>query len=116
MRDKGVEEIQKSLAIDGADPSYSADLAYIYALLGDKSEAQRILGRLQRLSKTTPVAAEHFVFIYTGLGDDNEVFVWLEKAYEQHSRIMTWLKVDPRFDRLRPDPRFQELTRRVGLI
>jgi TolB-like protein/Flp pilus assembly protein TadD len=116
MRDKGVEEIQKSLAIDGADPSFSADLAYIYALLGDKSEAQRILGRLQRLSKTTPVAAEHFVFIYTGLGDDNEVFVWLEKAYEQHSRIMTWLKVDPRFDRLRPDPRFQELTRRVGLI
>jgi TolB-like protein/Flp pilus assembly protein TadD len=115
MHDKGVEEIQRSLTLDGVDPSLSADLAYIYAVLGNKSKAHKILERLQNQSKL-PVPPEHFVLIYTGLGDEDEVFVWLEKAYQQHSGMMTWLKVDPRFDRLRPDARFQELMRRVGLI
>ncbi len=52
--------------------------------------------------------------IYTGLGEKEKAFEWLEKAYEDRSELMTWLKVDPRLDPLRDDPRFQDLLRRVG--
>lgn len=84
--------------------------------MGNKSKAQKILERLRSLSKQGPVAAHHFVLIYAGLGEKDQAFAWLEKAYQQHSPMMAWLKVDPRFDSLRPDPRFQDLMRRVGLL
>jgi hypothetical protein len=47
--------------------------------------------------------------------DKEQTFVWLEKAYAQHSNVLTTLKVDPMYDELRSDPRFQSLLRRVGL-
>ncbi len=47
--------------------------------------------------------------------DKEQTFVWLEKAYSQHSNVLTTLKVDPMYDELRSDPRFQSLLHRVGL-
>jgi hypothetical protein len=67
-------------------------------------------------SKTTPIAAHHFALIYAGMGNKDEALEWLEKAFEQHSPMMAWLKVDQRFDSLREEPRFQDLLRRVGLL
>jgi hypothetical protein len=52
---------------------------------------------------------------HIGMGDKDQSFAWLEKAYSQHSNALTTLKVDPIYDPLRGDPRFQELMRRVGL-
>jgi hypothetical protein len=52
---------------------------------------------------------------YVGMGKREESFDWLEKAYEDHSNSLTGLKVNPAYDWLRPDPRFQELMRRVRL-
>jgi TolB-like protein/DNA-binding winged helix-turn-helix (wHTH) protein/Tfp pilus assembly protein PilF len=111
--DLGMDEIQKSY---GEDPSISPELAYIHALRGNTGEAQKILQRLLTLSKKTPIEPHHFALIYAGLGRKEEALVMLEQAYRQHSPMMTWLKVDPRFDSLRPDPRFQDLMRRVGLL
>lgn len=115
MYDKGMEEIRKSLALYGEDPNLSPEVAYIYAATGRKGEAQKILQRLLRTSKKVPVAAHHFALIYIGLGKKEEAFASLEKAYQQHSPMMAWLKVDPRFDSLRQEPKFQDLMRRVGL-
>jgi hypothetical protein len=56
-----------------------------------------------------------FVVAYLGMGDKAKTLDWLEKAYAQHSNTMTTLKVDPIFDRLRGDPHFEDLVRRVGL-
>jgi hypothetical protein len=50
------------------------------------------------------------------LDEREQALTWLEKAYRQHSSMMTWLKTDQRFDSIRGEPRFQELMRRVGLI
>lgn len=115
MYGKGIEEMRKSAALYREDLNLSPDLAYIYAVSGRSPEAQRILGRLLRISKQAPVAPGLVALIYVGLGNREEAFSWLERAYQQRSPMMAWLKVDPRFDSLRSDPRFQDLMRRVGL-
>jgi TolB-like protein/DNA-binding winged helix-turn-helix (wHTH) protein/Tfp pilus assembly protein PilF len=113
LYDKGLQEIEKSY---GEDPDLSPEVAYVYAVSGNRAKARQILQRLLNLSKQAPIQPHHFALIYAGLGMNEEALVWLEQAYQQHSRMMVWLKVDQRFDRLRPDPRFQDLMRRVGLL
>jgi tryptophanyl-tRNA synthetase len=88
----------------------------VYAIHGEKRKAERILERLLSLSKRTPIAAHHFALVYAGLDRKREALEWLDTAYQEHSPLMTRLKIDARFDRLRSTPQFQDLMRRVGLI
>ena len=53
--------------------------------------------------------------IYVGLGDKAQALEWLEKAYEDHSFRLAWIKADPQLDSLRGEPRFQALLRRMNL-
>jgi len=55
------------------------------------------------------------VWAYVGTGNKDQAFAYLERAYLQHSSTLVTLKVEPRFDPLRSDPRFEDLLRRVGL-
>ena len=114
--DKGIEAIETSLAIEGGDPQLSPDLAYIDGLTGKKDEARQILGRVLDLARTYSVQPGLIALIYIGLDEREQALTWLEKSYRQHSAMMAWLKVDPRFDPVRQEPRFQDLMRRVGLI
>ena len=116
MYKPAIESIEKSLALDGVAPALSPDIAYIDTMAGQKKEARRILARLLALSEKAPLNAGLIALVYAGLGEREETLTWLEKAYQQHSPMMTWLKVDARFDNIRDEPRFQELMRRVGLI
>jgi hypothetical protein len=61
------------------------------------------------------VSAFSFAVIYLGLGEKDQAFAWLEKAYEERSFLLAYLKVDPIWDPLRSDPRFADLVRRIGL-
>jgi tetratricopeptide (TPR) repeat protein len=114
--DKGIEAIEKCIALEGADPQLSPDLAYINGLIGKKNEAKRILGRVLDLARTYQVQPGLIALMYIGLNEREQALIWLDRAYQQHSSMMAWLKVDPRFDSIRSEPRFQELMRRVGLI
>jgi TolB-like protein/Tfp pilus assembly protein PilF len=114
--DKGIEAIRNSQASDGDDPSLSPDLAYIAAMTGKPGEARKVLNRLLTLARDNPVSPGLIALVYVGLDQREQALTWLEKAYEQHSSMMTWLKVDPRFDRIRGEARFQDLMRRVALI
>jgi tetratricopeptide (TPR) repeat protein len=115
MYDEAIAEITASLASYGEDPELSPELAYLYAIRGQKEAARKILARLLRMSKLAPVAPHHFAIIYVGLGRNSEALDALEAACREHSQLMMWIKVDARFDAIRPEPRFQELIRRVGL-
>lgn len=53
--------------------------------------------------------------VYAGLGQKNEAFAWLQKAFEHHDHGLLYLKVEPPFESLHSDPRFDKLVRRVGL-
>lgn len=92
-----------------------ADLAHAYATFGKKRQAVQLLDELKELSKRSFVPSWAFAVVYTGLGDKDRAFEWLDKAYdERHSDIME-IKVDPRMEPLRSDGRYQELLLRMGL-
>jgi tetratricopeptide (TPR) repeat protein len=92
-----------------------AGLGHVYAVTGKKSEARTVLDELKRASEQKYVPANSIALIYAGLGEKDQAFAWLDKAYEQRAFQMQWIKIDPRWDSLRSDPRFQDLLRRLGL-
>jgi len=96
-------------------PWFWSQLAYLQGRSGRHEEAQRALEKLENMSRFYPIDPAVFVMAYIGTGNKSETFTWLEKAYRQHSDLLTALKVDPMFDPLRGDPRFRNLARRIGL-
>lgn len=98
------------------DSAYNlAELAYIYGRAGEPVQARHALAKLEELNRRQPIDPAILSRAYLGIGDNNQALFLLEKASAQHSNLMTTLKVDPRYDPLRSDPRFQDLMRRVGL-
>ena len=87
------------------------DLAYIYAVAGERQAALDEIDRLKTREKS-PFCV--IAWIYAGLGEKDLAFEYLEKAYEEKRLFMLWLKVAPELDPLRDDPRFDDLLRRVG--
>jgi serine/threonine-protein kinase len=90
-------------------------LGYAYARAGREAEAHRILGALrERMSSGEYVAPTELAVIYIGLGEREQALHWLEQ-HEADRGARIFLKVDPIFDPLRSEPRFQQLLRRLGL-
>ena len=92
-----------------------AGLAHIYAITGRKTEALALLDELNQLSTDEYVPGTSIALIYLGLGEKDKAFAELEKGYEQRAFQLQWIRVDPRWDNLRSDPRFQDLVRRIHL-
>lgn len=67
------------------------------------------------LRKNQYVGPTFIASVYAGLGDREQTFSWLEKAYEERDDMLLWTKFDHRFDEFKKDPRFQDLMHRVGL-
>ena len=87
------------------------DLGQAYALAGRRGEALEELDRLQELASRAVYGAVHLAVIYASLGDNANALAGLEQAYEDRSTLLVWIKVDPRLDRLRSEPRFQSDSR-----
>jgi tetratricopeptide (TPR) repeat protein len=115
MYEEAIAECQKALASIGSSTRVLATLGHIYAVSGKRAEALDMLDQLMKRSKQSYVSPYFIALIYTGLGDKDQTFAWLEKAYEERFPYLVLLKVEPVFDSLRSDPRFQDLLRRVGL-
>jgi tetratricopeptide (TPR) repeat protein len=89
-------------------------LAYVYAISGEISKAQEILGIIIRDRGQQYYSAVQIAAVYVALGDKNQAFYWLGKAVAEVDIILASLKVSPALDPLRSDPRFTELLRKVG--
>ena len=74
-----------------------------------------MLHELKNLSKRTYVSAFEVALVYAGLRDRRAAFAWLQKACDERARLPLFLKMDPAWDSLRSDPRFQHLVSRIGL-
>jgi len=113
--DEAIPVLEKALALSGRNPAVIGVLIRAYAHAGRRAEALRLLDELKRRQQTGYVPAAAFVNAYLGLGDNEQAFAWLERAYKEQSPILQYIRVHPFFDPLRGDPRFADLVRRVGL-
>ena len=96
-------------------PNYLADLAIADAVFGNRPEALRLLAEMTDMAKHRHVAPIAFAHVYAGLGDKDQTFEWLDKAFDDFPESVLFLKIDPRFDLLHSDPRFREFLQRLGL-
>jgi tetratricopeptide (TPR) repeat protein len=99
----------------GLTPWKWSTLAYIQGRAGHTLEAEHALRKLLDLNRRQPMDPMVIAFAYVGMGNNEQAIEWLEKAFAQHSNGLTELKVDPAYDPLRSDPRFQNLLHQVGL-
>jgi TolB-like protein/DNA-binding winged helix-turn-helix (wHTH) protein len=113
--EQAIIECKTATRLSEGHPFYMAWLAYAYAMAGNRREALRILNDLELISRRRYVAAHDIAAIYAGLGEKSKALEWLKKAYNERSYTVLQLPVEPEFDSLRPDPRFQDLLHRVGL-
>ena len=112
---EAITEYRKALPLFGGNPIILGALGYANAASKRKAEARDVLNDLLRLSKQRPVSPFVIATVYAGLGDKEQAFAWLEKAYHERDDRIELLKVDPHLDNLRGDPRFADLMRRVNL-
>jgi tetratricopeptide (TPR) repeat protein len=108
-------ELEQARKTHGDGPAICSELAYIYGRTAQQVQARQELAKLEQWNLRQSLDPVVFVVAYVGMGNNDLALAWLEKAYAQHSNAMTTLKVDPLYDPLRGDPRFQNLLRRVGL-
>jgi TolB-like protein/class 3 adenylate cyclase/Tfp pilus assembly protein PilF len=116
-REKG--DFQKAIALYEKGQAIthfpSAGLALTYAKMGRHEDARRILDQLIEKSHQQYVAADLIATVYAALGENDEAFRWLERAFDEHSASMVSFTSNPEFRPLRSDPRFADLLRRIGI-
>jgi len=112
---QAINEFQKALDLSGGDAVRAVWLGRAYAQAGDRTNALKILTRLQDQFKRTYVPPYFIATLYTALRDNDQALVWLEKAYTERDLYLAWIRFDPAVDPLRSDPRFQALQRRMKL-
>lgn len=116
MYDEALAELRKAVDLTGGSTISLAVLGHACASAGRKAEAKEILDRLIERSGKLYVPSYWVALIYVGLGDKDQAFSWLERAFQERSTWLVWAKVEPRFDVLRSDPRFTSLLKRMRLI
>jgi TolB-like protein/tetratricopeptide (TPR) repeat protein len=113
--DEGIQELQRAVPPQGFSPHFLADLGTGYALAGRTAEAGNVLKTLQERSAQTYVSPYRLALIHAALGEKDAALKRLHQAFEERDIGMVQLKVEPRLDPVRQDPRFQDLLRRMNL-
>ena len=113
--DSATEEFKKAISLSEDSPLMRAALSRAYAKSQKKDEANEMLNELNELAKRQYVSAYEVAKIYVALGNSEQAFQLLGKAYAEHSFHLVNLNVCPHFKSVRSDPRFQDLVQRVGL-
>jgi TolB-like protein/Flp pilus assembly protein TadD len=115
MFTEAVAELERAMAVAGRRPLMLAVLGYVQALAGERVQARRHLAELERLSREGRIPTLFLAYPLIGLGESDHALEMLAKAYEERSGLLVYLKVEPIFDRLRSDRRFDELLERMDL-
>lgn len=112
MYKEAIAEFQNAMSSED-NPAILGALGHVYAVAGNKGGAEKVIKELKGLSERY-VAPYHIAIIYAGIQKKDEAFHWLEEAYQSRDEWLLYLKIDPRLDSLRSDPRFSNLLARAG--
>jgi adenylate cyclase len=115
MYAEAIAELQMAVSLSGESTVALAMLGHALASAGKRAEADGVMEKLVERSKTMYVPSYWIAVIYNGFRDKQNVLAWLERAYDERSSWLAWVKVEPRFDWLRGDPGFDSIVRRLGL-
>ena len=115
MYKQALDEFDLARKQSNDSPALLGLYGHAMAIAGDRVGAQQVLAKLEQASRTRYVPALYFAAVYTGLGDKDQTFQWLEKAFLEQDDRLVYLGVDPIAGPLRTDPRFQQLMKRSGL-
>jgi tetratricopeptide (TPR) repeat protein len=115
LYDEAIAELRQAVELSKGSTISLAVLGHAYASAGRTSEAREVLRQLEERAKATYLPSYWIALIYTGLRETGTALTWLERAADERSSWLVWIKVEPRFDPLRSDPRFETLLRRLGL-
>jgi len=112
---EALTDVRKLQLGNQGEPWVLAELAHFYGKSGQRPQARHAIEKLLEMDQNQQLDPATLMWAYLGMGDTQQTFAYLEKAYAVHSNTLASLKVEPCFDPLRGDSRFQELLRRVGL-
>ncbi len=112
--EEAVAGIERAMEISGGSLFIKDDLGYVYALSGKTDKAREVVGELKALASQRYVPPYGIAVIYFALGENDLGFEWLERAYRDRC-FMTFIKIDPVFDKVRDDSRFKAILDRMGL-
>jgi len=112
---EAIEALEKAVDFSPGNTEILAALGHALAVSGKRTEAEKILATLNELSGKSYISAYDKAAIYLGLGDDDQALKYLEKAYEERAGYISIIKSDPRFERLRANPRFIALLKKINL-
>ncbi len=112
---QAIAELEEAARLSDRNAVVIGVLVRAYAHAGQRDHALRLLTELKTRKEAGYVPSAAFVNAYLGLEDNEQAIAWLERAYEEKSNIVMYLKTHPYFDPLRSDPRFADLLHSVGL-
>lgn len=112
---QAIGELQKAASISHDSPPILGALGYVYGVAGNRAAAEKILSELMDKSKKQYVSPFYIAIVYAGLRENEKTMDWLEKAYQDRSNAILFLKIDPELDSVRSTPRFKTLLHRLVL-
>lgn len=116
MFDEAIEEYERTISVFGKSSELLAHLGYVYAVSGRREVAQTLLDQLDQSSSNAYVPPFYRALICVGLGQRDQAFEWLERAYEEHDVNLVSLAVEPTLASIRDDPRFTRLLQLTRLL
>jgi len=111
---KALDELDTAAKLDD-DPRTLMLRSRVYSKMNRRSDALRMLGEMKAKGNDRYISNFDYALVYSGLGDNDRAFEYLEKGYRAHDGNLVYIKADPLFADLRTDPRYHDLARRIGL-
>ncbi len=112
---EAISALQRAVSLSDSNSRMVGELGHAYAVSGQKAKAREIVGQLEMKSQRQYVSPYEIALLYAGLDEKEQALVWLRKAFEDRAWQLMYLRVEPKLDPVRADPRFIDLLRDVGL-
>jgi DNA-binding winged helix-turn-helix (wHTH) protein/TolB-like protein len=109
-----ISELERAVNLSPGDACYKGSLGHAYAISGRESQARKVLQDLEARLGQPYVPGYAIALVYTGLGENDQAISWLQRAFDDRSTSMVYLKLDPELISLHSDPRFEQLSRRIN--